>query len=117
MSTHDAFPAELHNLYVAFVEHLLSLPETATVDGAVEWLAERMLFGLPDAAAYTARTHSMQHPRDSISAAVSALSFPDTDVNEINTFYRYMIAAQVNLESAGLPGFPRIEEVRKLYEE
>ena len=46
--SHRSHSAELVELYCDFAAHLLSLPDIVAISGAVEWLAERMLFGLPD---------------------------------------------------------------------
>ena len=112
MSTYTFRPITVE-LYLDLAAHLISLPETNEIPGAVEWLGERILSGmLPDHAAYLARPVTPFTKHDS-SAASALCSFmhPDMETDGDKTFMSSMHAAVSHMRSAGLPPFPRESEL------
>ena len=100
-------------LYLDLAAHLISLPETNEIPGAVEWLGERILSGmLPDHAAY--RAHPVRSYGESTAvmhAALCAFVHPDTENNSDQSFMNSMESAANKLRQRGLPPYPRESEL------
>ena len=118
MSPYDHPPA-LVELYLDFAAHLLSIPETHEIPGAVEWLAERILTGsLPDCAAYQARpVASFSQSPVAMHSVLTSFMHPDSDHNSELGFMNAMEAAAHHLRHRGLPPFPRESELTAPHEE
>ena len=112
MSNYDFRPITVE-LYLDFAAHLISLPETNEIPGAVEWLGERILSGtLPDYAAYRARpVRSFGDSTAVMHAVLCAFVHPDIETDGDKTFMSSMHAAVSHMRSAGLPPFPREHEL------
>lgn len=112
--------ARLTELYCDCATHLISIPAFhAWSPPAVQWLAERVLTGLPDVGAYDARPipdydiNAVYPPV--LSRVYLALTYPDTDTNPGSLFTRCMQNVAELLHRHELPVYPRIAEVDALH--
>ena len=112
MSTYTFRPITVE-LYLDLAAHLISLPETHEIPGAVEWLGERILSGtLPDYAAYQARpVRSFGDSTAVMHAVLCAFVHPDMETDGDKTFRSSMEAAANKLRQRGLPPYPRESEL------
>lgn len=117
MSTYTYRPITVE-LYLDFAAHLISLPETNEIPGAVEWLGERILSGtMADWAAYQARpVRSFGDSTAVMHAVMCSFVHPDTENNSDMGFMNSMDSAAEKLRRCGLPPFPRESELISLDE-
>ena len=108
-----AHSPELVELYVDFAAHMLSIPAVVAVPGAAEWLAERILFGLPDPLAHGRRSSSWYHTGGDIAMGLREFTYPDTCWHTDTDFVRYMRYANYSLVRGGAPPFIRMSEIDK----
>ena len=104
---------ELVELYVDFAAHMLSIPDVVAVPGAAEWLAERILFGLPDPIAHRKRPHSFYMADEPVRRALREFTYPDTRWHNDYDFARFMGYANQHLVQSGAPPFRRIAELKQ----
>ena len=110
----------LTELYCDFAMHLISIPAFhAWSPPAVQWLADRVLAGLPDAGAYSER-HIPDYDINDVYPPVLrrvylALSYPDTAINSGSLFTRAMQQANELLHRHKLSVYSRIAEVDALH--
>lgn len=114
--------ARLTELYCDFATHLISVPGIRDLPGAVQWLAERVLVGLPDAQACYERpftTPNIDHAKvyNASRQIYLCFSYPDTDTNPGSMFTRGMQKANDVLHRLKLPVYPRVAEVDALHYE
>lgn len=112
MSNYDFRPITVE-LYLDLAAHLISLPETHEIPGAVEWLGERILSGmLPDWAAYQARpVCSFDKSTAIMHAVLCSFVHPDTESNSDLGFMNSMESTADKLRLRGLPPYPRESEL------
>ena len=115
MRTYTFLPITVE-LYLDLAAHLISLPETHEIPGAVEWLGERILSGtMADYAAYQARpVRSGNGSTSAMHTVLCSFVHPDMETDGEKTFMSSMHAAVSHMRSAGLPPFPREHELADL---
>ena len=102
---------QLADLYADFAAHMLSIPEVTALPGVAEWLGERMLYGLPDYAAYEKSPMSRSAKKGTLKSALSDFMFPDVESDTPLSFVKLMCSASTTLRTLGMPEFPRIDEL------
>ena len=110
---------QITDLYCDLAAHLLSITEVQQIGPeVVTWLSERVMFGLPNAIAYTRRpTSELNIPRSHITDILSDFCYPDSDNNLATTFLQYMLRAADGLVDLNLPRFARHTELAILHSE
>lgn len=111
--TLPAHSPQLVELYVDFAAHMLAIPEVTSIRGAARWLAERVLFGLPDPLAHGRRSSSWYHRGGDVAMALREFTYPDTRWHTDTDFVRYMRYANYSLVRGGAPPFVRMSEIDK----
>lgn len=112
--------ARLTDLYCDFAMHLISIPAFRSWSPpGVQWLADRVLTGLPDVRTYDERP-TPDYAIDAVNPpglrrAYIALTYPDTDTNPGSTFTSGMQNAAELLHRYKLPVYPRIAEVNAMH--
>ena len=109
------FSPKLVDLYCDIAAHLLTLEFVQSMPVWQEWLAERVLTGLPDAAAYRQiipeRSKLFSNPHVAI---LNGFSWIDSDSHKPGDFACDMRAVVTELRLHGFPPFPREFELADL---